>query len=224
MLYTKEMKILVVDDDKGITDFLKAHLPKYGFAVDVASNGTAGIACLRLNVYDLVICDINLPDIGGESLVDVVSTLEEVPPILILTVITSVTSKIRFLNAGADDYIVKPFRLEELVARIRALLRRSSVVIPAVLSIGDLTINTSMQMVYKGKQELHLTRKEFALLEYLVRNKGRVLSKETLIEHLWNSSSNAFSFSLDTHIYNLRKKLGISEYLKTVHSRGYRMG
>jgi DNA-binding response OmpR family regulator len=217
------MKILLIDDDVDICAILKARLPEHGFVVEVAHTGKEGAAMARINHYDLIILDLNLPDMTGEEVIAEIRDTPHVTPILMFTVVSDTSSKVRLLNSGADDYLVKPFAFEELLARMRALLRRPGTFIPEILTIGNLTIDTGKQSVRRGKDDLKLTRKEFALLEYLVRQEGNVISKGELIERIWESQSDPFSDSFDTHLANLRRKLGEPALIHTVHGRGYRL-
>lgn len=221
MTATSAMKVLVIDDDIDITDFLESHLPERGFAVDSANDGSSGIRLACMNEYDLILLDLNLPDMTGETIVETLHERERVPPIIMLTVVADSSSKVRFLNAGADDYLVKPFLFDELIARMRALLRRSDHRTPDVITIGDVVVDSNAQTVHRAGEHIPLTRKEFALLEQLARAQGTVLSKGALIEHVWDSSANAFSSAIDTHMTNLRRKLGDPEIIRTLHGRGY---
>lgn len=215
------MKVLVADDDVHITAFLESHLPSRGFVVDVAHTGAAAIAAARTNEYDLILLDMNLPDMTGDEVVQSLQGKLEIPPILMLTVIADPSMKVRLLNAGADDYMVKPFLFDELIARMHALLRRSPQITPDSMKIGDIELDLRMQTVRKAGEPIILTRKEFALLAYLMRNQGIIVPKSTLIEHVWDSSSNAFSAAIETHMANLRRKLGSPNLIQTIHSRGY---
>lgn len=217
------MRVLAIEDDASLGAFLKANLPSAGFAVDVAETGAQGAKLSRINDYDLVLLDLNLPDMRGEEVMGSLCARERTVPVLALTVIADADAKIRLLNAGADDYLVKPFVFGELVARMRALLRRPAHVIPDVLSAGTLELDARSQSARRKGRELRLTRKEFALLEYLLRRKGSVVSKAELVEHAWDSSANAFSSSIDTHLANLRRKLGSPDVIETIHARGYRI-
>jgi DNA-binding response OmpR family regulator len=217
------MKALIIDDDPHICAVLAARLPEHGFLTETAMTGKDGIQMARLNRYDVLVVDLNLPDMAGEQ---VVATLREdlhVPPILMFTVVSDVSSKVRLLNAGADDYLVKPFVFEELLARLRALTRRPQTVVPEKVTIGNLTLDISTQEAWRDEIAIQLTRKEFALLERLIRQQGAVISKGELIEQIWGSDADPFSDSFDTHMTNLRKKLGEPELIHTVHGRGYKI-
>jgi DNA-binding response OmpR family regulator len=218
------MKVLIVEDDQNIASFLKAHLPCEGFVVDVASTGAQGTNLVQLNEYDLCIVDMNLPDCTGADVIQ--SIREERPhvPVLVLTVMKGTEMKVRMLNDGADDYLVKPFEYTELLARMRALLRRPRMVIPERIVIGTVTLDSAAQLVRRKERDIELTQKEFLLLEYLMRNRGRIISKCALIERAWDSAADQFSDAIDTHLSNLRKKLGKPTFIHTAHGRGYRVG
>lgn len=215
------MKVLVVEDDTNIAESLRAHLEAESFAVDVAGTATDGIRLGSTNDYDLVILDLTLPDKEGGEVVARLRERLNPPPILVLTVISDTHSKVRLLTAGADDYLQKPFLLEELTARMRALLRRSRTVTPSVIKLRKLTVDTGAQSVSSAEGEISLTRKEYAILEYLARNRGTVVSRAEIVEHVWDSSVDLFAVSLDTHIMNLRRKLDEYSPIETVHGRGY---
>jgi DNA-binding response OmpR family regulator len=220
------MKLLIVDDDPTLLDFFTAHLPARGFVADVAADGLAGLSLARVNEYDLIVLDINLPSVSGE---DVCRTLTEdneksVPPILMLTAVADTETKVRLFAAGADDFLTKPFSFDEFLARVRALVRRANAQQSDVLLVGDVALDLAQQVVRRGDKELRLTQKEFALLEYLMRNRGRVVAKSSLIEHVWNSMASSLSNVLETHMVNLRRKLGNPSIIQTIHSRGYRVG
>lgn len=217
------MRVLVIDDDTHIREFLEAHLPPHGFAVDAAGNGVAGAALASRNGYDLILLDLNLPDLMGEEIVGRLRG-RNMPPILMLTVVSDTPSKIRVLNAGADDYLVKPFALDELVARMRALLRRSRSITPDILSVDDLELDANRRLVRRAGREVRLTPKEFALLEYLLRRAGNAVPRATLVEHAWDSSADALSGAVDTHLSNLRRKLGKPELIYTIRGKGYSIG
>lgn len=215
------MKVLLIEDDENIADFLSVHLPAHSFVVDVAQNGASSLRLMRTNEYDIVVLDYHLPDMNGEEVIGRLRAQGIPTPVLLLTVVTDAWSKARLLDAGADDYLEKPFLLEELVARMRALLRRAPHAPKDILKSGNLTLDTETQLVQRAGKIIPLTRKEFVLLEYLLHHKGKLVPKTTLIEHAWDSSGNPFSATLDTHMTNLRRKLGSPELIETVHGRGF---
>lgn len=220
----ENMKVLVIDDDQDICGFLKAHLPARGFEVEVGYEGQTAIAALHLSEYDLLVLDLNLPDMAGEEVIHSLRQRGQKLPVLVFSVVANVDSKVRLLNSGADDYLVKPFSFEELVARMRALTRRPPTALSDILMAADLEMDVGKQSVRRGDQTIALTRKEFAILECLLRHQGEVVSKSMLIDRVWDSAANPFSDAIDTHLTNLRKKLGEPELIHTVHGRGYRIG
>lgn len=215
------MKVLLIEDDSHMRGFLRAHLPPRGFVIDTAEDGEKGLRLFRTSEYELVLLDLNLPDMPGEEVVRKLQEGEHVPPILMLTVTGDAPSKVRLLSAGADDYLAKPFSLDELVARMHALLRRSRDRTPDVLSVEDITLDIRKQTVTRNEKAIPLTLKEFCLFSFLMRHQGMVISKGTLIEQVWDGSIDPFSNSLDTHMTNLRRKLGKPDPITTVHGRGY---
>lgn len=218
------MKILIIEDEKDIGQFLKVSLEKASFAVDLKNTAEDGLFLAATNNYDLIILDLNLPDMYGLELCQKIRMEKENVPILILTVNSEIASKVELLNAGADDYLTKPFSVSELVARIRALLRRPKKIISTFSATKDLFLNEAKQSVFKKGKEIYLTRKEFMLLEYFIRNKGRILSRGEIIEHVWDLDADIFSNTIETHILNLRKKLNTNTHnqiIRTCSGRGY---
>lgn len=219
------MRILVVDDEKKLLDFLKLSLEAEYFAVDVAQDGEKGSYMARTNEYDLLILDNILPDKTGLEVCKEVRTKGKTMPILILSVKSEATYKIELLNAGADDYLTKPFSLEELLARIKALLRRPKQIEGDILEINDLMLDTKSYLVKRGTKSVYLTRKEFTLLEYLMRNEGTVLSRGMILEHVWDMNADPFSNTIESHILSLRRKIdvGKKKLICTVPGRGYKI-
>lgn len=220
------MRILIVEDDKNILDFLKSGLKSNGFAVDAASDGEKGSFMGRVNEYDLIILDLNLPGKNGEEICLDIRNKGKKTPILMLTVNSDTDSKIRLLNSGADDYLTKPFSFDELTARIKALLRRPPNIEPNTLQADDLVLNKNNQTVFKSGKEITLTTKEFSILEHLMKNKGRVVSRSDLMEHVWDCQADPFSNAIETHILNIRNKIGHKgkiDLIKTISGRGYKI-
>jgi two-component system, OmpR family, copper resistance phosphate regulon response regulator CusR len=221
------MRILVVEDEEKIARFLKDSLEAEFFAVDIAENGERGSYFARTNDYDLIILDNMLPLKTGLQVCEEIRESGRTVPILVLSVKNGTHEKIDLLNAGADDYLAKPFVLEELLARIRALLRRPSPIEKDILTIEDVMLDVKSGIAKRGDKDLRLTRKEFMLLEYLMRNKGIVLSRGMILEHVWDMSVDIFSNTIESHILSLRKKLndmGKERLIQTLSGRGYRMG
>lgn len=218
------MKLLIVEDNKDILHFLKISLKTEGFVVDAEEDGEKGLFLACTNHYDLIILDLNLPGKNGDQICQEYRKAGKTVPILMLTVLSETESKVKLLDLGADDYITKPFSFNELLARIRALLRRPQKMEEEVLSVGDLTLYKNRQKVTYEKQEIQLTSKEFQILECLMRRQGEVVSKISIIESVWDSKVDLFSNSLETHILNLRKKIDLNKpdgFIRTVSGRGY---
>ncbi len=220
------MRILVIEDEKGISNFIKKGLEAEYFTVDTAFDGEEGLNLAQINEYDVIVLDIRLPKKNGIEVCKELRKENSSVPIIMLTVEGDVKIKVETLNAGADDYLVKPFSLEELIARIRALLRREKKITGDVLQIDDLVLDTVSHKVKRGEKEINLSRKEFALLEYLMRNPGVVLTRGMILEHVWDMNADPFTNTVDVHIRFLRKKIdeGFKKKLiKTVHGSGYKI-
>ncbi len=220
------MRILIIEDEEKIASFLKTSLEAECFAVDAASDGEKGLYLGRTNDYDLVILDNMLPKKEGLEVCRELRSYGKTMPILILSVKNQTVEKINLLDAGADDYLTKPFSLDELLARIRALLRRKSNIEEEVLIIGDITLDSKKCIVQRKKKDVTLTRKEFMLLQYFMQNKDAVLSRGMILEHVWDMSVDIFSNTIESHVLSLRKKLddgGKTKLIHTVPGRGYKM-
>jgi len=222
------MKILIVEDEERLAKLIKKALEKEGFAVDYVTDGEAAETRIEIchKDYDLVILDLMLPKKDGLEVCRSIRTKKINIPILVLTAKFDVDDKVKTLDAGADDYLVKPFSLEELVSRIRALLRRPPQTIPTVLKTQDLTLNNATRKVTRGNKEIKLTVKEFAILEYLMRNPNQVISRSQILDHLWGSDFDSFSNVIDVHVKNLRKKISNGSrrrIIETIRGIGYRI-
>ncbi|MCD4761590.1 response regulator transcription factor [bacterium] len=220
------MKILVVEDEKEILEFLRKSLEAECYVVDTAEDGEKGSFMARTNEYDLIILDNTMPKkIGQEVCKDVRKDGKNVP-ILILSVRSETTTKVDLLNAGADDYLTKPFSLDELLARIKALTRRPAKIEDEVLQVEDLVLDAGRHLVKRGEIDIGLTRKEFVLLKYLMKNQGTVLSRSMIMEHVWDMNADPFSNTIESHIVSLRKKVdleGKKKLIHTINGRGYKM-
>lgn len=220
------MKILIVEDDDELREYLQMALKSEGFETDVASNGLDGLNLARTHEYDLILLDYILPKINGDKICELLRQEKKVTPILCLSVRDEVKDVVGLLNLGADDYLAKPFSLDELLARVQALLRRPSMACADIIEIDDLTIDISKHQVLRGTKLINLTNKEFSLLEYLARNQGYVVSRSRIIENVWDMNADLFSNSIEVHVFNLRKKINLCGYqplIHTVSGRGYKL-
>jgi DNA-binding response OmpR family regulator len=196
------------------------------YAVDATDNAERGFYLARLNEYDLMILDYVLPEQSGLDLCRGLRAEGINVPILILSVKSSIPDKVLLLEQGADDYLTKPFSVQELLARVRALTRRPAHIQSPVMTIGDITIDSTRQVVTCRSRDVYLTRKEFTLLEYLARQRGTVVTRSMIMEHVWNMERDLFSNTIEAHILNLRKKLARGtkrKYIYTVPGRGYKL-
>lgn len=221
------MRILIVEDQEKLARSIKKGLEQKGYAVDMLHDGEAGLRRLEFNHqdYDLVVLDVMLPGISGIDVCTSARKMGITLPIIMLTAKDTLENKLEGLDAGADDYLVKPFMFEELVARVRALLRRPTEVFDPVLVVGPITMDTNKRVVTKNGKEVLLSAKEFAILEQFMRHPNEVLSREKIISHVWDFASDSFSNIVDAQIKNLRRKLqGKNEKLfETIHGMGYRL-
>jgi len=220
------MRILVVEDEKEICQFLKKSLEAECYAVDIADDGEKGSFLARTNDYDLVLLDNVMSKKTGLQVCEEIRHDSNNVPILMLSVKSETTTKVDLLNAGADDYLTKPFSYNELSARIKALLRRPKKIESEILQIDDLILDIGRHIVKRGDKEIKLTRKEFTLLKYLMKNQEIVLSRAMIMEHVWDMSADPFSNTIESHILSLRKKVDLPDKKKLIHTvngRGYKM-
>jgi two-component system copper resistance phosphate regulon response regulator CusR len=212
------MRVLVAEDEVDVARFIRKGLIEQSYAVDVAPDGERALYMARINTYDAAILDLVIPAPDG---LDVCRTLRaggSTIPILFLTARGSVDAKIAGLDAGGDDYLAKPFEFSELLARLRALLRRADSPVMPVITVGDLEIDTRSHRVRFEGHTLTLTTKEYAVLEYLAHNSGRVISREELSEHVWNAEFDPFSNVIEVYINRLRRHLGKVSDVKLIHT------
>jgi len=212
------MRLLVVEDEKKVASFIKRGLEEEGYAVDVASDGEKGLEMALDRVHDLIILDISLPQIDGLQVLKKIRQQRVSIPVLLLTVRATIEDKVLGLDAGADDYLTKPFAFQELVARVRALMRRRAEAEPALLRIADLSLDPARRVVSRGGEKIELTAKEFALLEYFMRNPGRVLTRTQMIEHVWNYDFDTMTNIIDVYVNYLRKKVDSGHEPKLIHT------
>ncbi|MCL4385909.1 MAG: response regulator transcription factor [Actinobacteria bacterium] len=218
------MKILIIEDEKLIADILKKGLEYHRFSVDVAYDGKIGYDLTQQYEYDVIILDLMLPDIPGEEVCKRIRQDRNNAYILMLTAKKQDEDIVNGLNYGADDYLTKPFEFSVLLARIRALLRRNSQRKENILEAFDIKLFIDQEKVMAGSKEIELTKKEYMILEYLLRNKGQLLSRNQILEHAWDRNVDIFTNIVNTHIKNLRKKLGKSgNIIETVYGSGYRI-
>ncbi|MDD5621663.1 MAG: response regulator transcription factor [Actinomycetota bacterium] len=218
------MKILIIEDEKSIADNLKIGLEQHRFMVDVAYDGQNGHYLAGEYDYDIIILDLMLPDMDGEDLCRRIRKEKRDSFVIMLTAKKQIENIVNGLNCGADDYLTKPFEFSELLARIRALLRRTSKNKENTLCISDLKMYLDKEQVFIGEKEIKLTKKEFMILEYLLRHEGQLVSRNQILEHAWDRNVDIFTNIVDTHIKNLRRKLGKSgRLIETVYGSGYRV-
>ena len=218
------MRLLIAEDDAKLARALCRGLRKEGYAVDVAGSGDQALLNARVYDYDAVIMDIMLPGRDGVSVCRALRNEGRWSPVLMLTALDGVSDRIRGLDAGADDYLVKPFEFGELVARVRALLRRGQPERPAVMTVGDLEVDPAARAVSRGGVRVELTAREFSVLEFLVRNTGAVVSRSELLDHVWDCNYEGSTNIVDVYVGYLRRKLeepfGRS-LIRTVRGAGY---
>ena len=221
------MKLLLVEDDAALIAAVARGLRGAGFAVDTAGSADECLALLRLGDYDVLVLDLGLPDLDGLTLLHRLRDRKLAAPVLVLTARGGITDRVAGLDAGADDYLQKPFAFPELLARLRALLRRGVPVAPTILRVGDLELDPARFEVRRHGQVLTLTAKEFAILEYFMRHAGELITRTMLLESCWDSSYDGLSNLVDVHVSRLRRKLdvpGAPPLLHTVRGAGFLLG
>src|SRR6202040_4108562 len=217
------MRILVVEDEKKIADFLGRGLQGAGYAVDVAPDGATALQFTNDTDYDLVILDLMLPDMDGLKVLERIRSRRAGPPVLILSARGAVDDRVKGLETGADDYLTKPFAFVELLARVRALLRRGQPA-PEKLQVADLMLDCARRKVNRGQESIELAPKEFGILEYMMRNKGRPLSRTMIVEHVWDMDYDGLTNIVDVYIRHLRSKIDDRfprKLIQTVRGIGY---
>ena len=211
------MRILVIEDEKRIADFINRGLESAGYAVDLAPDGQTALDLLHNTEYDLVILDLMLPDMDGLTVLEKARNRKVSPPVLILSARGGVEDRVKGLELGADDYLVKPFAFVELLARVRALLRRGQP-LPERLSVGDLTLDCIRRKVTRSGEVIELAPKEFSILEYMMRNRGRPLSRTMIVEHVWDMEYDGLTNIVDVYIRHLRSKIDDKYPVKLIHT------
>ncbi|HUZ78903.1 MAG TPA: response regulator transcription factor [Chloroflexota bacterium] len=220
------MRILVVEDEHKLAGVLRRGLEEHGYAVDLAYDGEDGLALAQIEPYDLVVLDVMLPRIDGLEVCRRLRAERRNVPVLMLTARDTVDDRVAGLDAGADDYLTKPFAFRELLARVRALLRRDTLSKDPVLRVSDLEVNTVTHQVSRAGRAVELTSKEYALLEYFVRHPNRVLTRTQIAEHVWDYNFVAMSNIVDVYVRYLRRKLGDTRQqplLRTIRGTGYQL-
>ena len=211
------MRLLVVEDEKRIADFLSRGLQSAGYAVDVVYTGGEAVERVHSTEYDLVVLDLGLPDVDGLTVLQKIKNRQTIPPILILSARDSVDDRVKGLEQGADDYLVKPFAFVELLARTRVLLRRGQPT-PEKLQVGDLSLDCIRRKVTRSNENIELAPKEFSILEYMMRNRGRPLSRTMIVEHVWDMDYDGLTNIVDVYIRHLRSKIDDKFPEKMIHT------
>jgi len=213
----------VVEDEKRIADFLSRGLESGGYSVDMAGDGATALEMVHATEYDLIILDLGLPDMDGMAVLKKIRTRKTSPPVLILSARDAVDDRVKGLENGADDYLVKPFAYVELLARVRVLLRRGQPT-PERLQVGDLSLDCIRRKVTRAGENIELAPKEFSILEYLMRNRGRPLSRTMIVEHVWDMDYDGLTNIVDVYIRHLRSKIDEKwpdKMIQTVRGIGY---
>ena len=212
------MRILVVEDHESVARFIVKGLREERYAVDVAENGPDAVRAARLAEYDVIILDVNLPGINGFEVAARLRGHKVSSPILMLTARDRVEDRVQGLDAGADDYLVKPFAFADLLARLRALLRRSGPSQPSVMRLADLMLDPVTREITRGSDRIELTNREYSLLEFLLRNQGRIVTRTSIIEHVWDMHFDSGTNLVDVYVRHLRAKLDEPYSPKLIHT------
>lgn len=223
------MRLLIIEDEENLAKSLKKLLQIQSYAVDIAETGDQGYEMVFGEEYDLIILDLGLPGMDGFKIIEGLREEKNSTPVIMLTARDTIEDKVKGLSLGADDYLVKPFEFSELLARIQALLRRPKTVIENKLIVDNLTLDSHSKIVKRKAREINLTAKEFALLKYLMFHRGQVLTKQQLIDHVWDSDLDLFSNTVDVYIGYLRTKIDKAfpkekSLIKTIKGMGYKIG
>jgi DNA-binding response OmpR family regulator len=221
------MRLLLVEDDPGVLRFVLKGLREQAYAVDTATTGDDALYQAEINSYDLIILDVMIPGRDGFAVCKEIRKTGNRVPILMLTALDGVEERITGLDVGADDYLAKPFAFRELLARLRALLRRSGELRPANIRVADLVVDTAAQSVTRGGRRISLTTKEYALVEFLARNVGRVVGRAAIAEHVWDETFDPFSNLIEVYVNRLRRKIDEESRVPLLHTRrgaGYLFG
>lgn len=212
------MKVLLVEDEERLASFIRKGISAEGYEVDVAFDGRTGLSLFRRNSYDIIILDVNLPHINGFELCRLIREENEAVPVLMLTALDSLADKSDGFNAGADDYLAKPFEFQELLLRLRALTRRNGSRQKQVLQLADLELNLDAKTVTRAGKRIDLTTREYALIEYLMLNKGKIISRVDISERVWSLNFDNNTNIIDVYISYLRKKIDKDFSPKLLHT------
>jgi DNA-binding response OmpR family regulator len=212
------MRVLVIEDETKVGSFIKRALEEESYAVDLCEDGAQGLDLALSGSYDLIVIDLMLPSLPGMEILKGLRREKIQTPVLILTAQSQIDQRVTGLDAGADDYLTKPFAIDELLARVRALLRRGTADTPGVLQIDDLLLNPATREVTRGGQRIELTLKEYALLEYFMRHAGRVLTRPMISEHVWSQDFDTFTNVIDVYVNYLRNKIDRGRSRKLIHT------
>lgn len=220
------MRILIIEDDIDLRDIIKSYLVSESFIVEATSDGERGLHLAKEVGFDLILLDLSLPRKDGLTICKELRASGCNSAILILSVTAEIPSKVILLETGADDYMTKPFDFNELSARIRAILKRPRHIEEATFFVDDLMLNLNLNKVTRAGREIHLTKKEFNLLAYLMKNKGRIITRVSILEHVWSANSDPYTNTVEAHILNLRRKIGKENEKELIHNvpgRGYKI-
>jgi two-component system copper resistance phosphate regulon response regulator CusR len=213
------MRILVVEDDPKLAELLARSLREQAYAVDIAGDGESALYSAAVTPYDALLLDVTLPARSGLEVCRELRARGSRVPVLMLTARDAVRDRVTGLDAGADDYVTKPFAIEEVLARLRALMRRGPEMLPTTITVGDLVVDTRSQTASRGGARLSLTSKEYAMLEHLARNAGRVIGRAELCEHVWDENHDPFSNAIEVYINRLRRKIDEGAPTRLIHTR-----
>jgi len=221
------MRILVVEDEKTLADAIATGLTLQGYSADVSYDGEQALVAAEVNQYDVILLDLNLPKVDGVEVCRRIRASDANVGILMLTARSTLDDRVTGLDTGADDYLLKPFHFPELMARIRAILRREGDKKSTIIRLGKVVLDPNAARLLVAENTVSLTAKEFGIMEYLMRNAGRTVSQEELLEHVWNEDANLFTQSIKVHLNNIRRKLdaaGAPGFIATIKGRGYLVG
>jgi heavy metal response regulator len=212
------MRLLVIEDEQKVANFIKQGLEEEGYAVDHAGDGVSGLQMALEGLHDVIVLDVMLPKLDGLSVLQQLRQEKVTTPVLLLTVRATIEDKVLGLDAGADDYLTKPFAFEEFVARVRALLRRRAETAPPILQVADLALDPARRVVSRGDQKIELTPREFTLLDYFMRNPDRVLTRTMIANRVWDYTFDTTTNVIDVYVNYLRKKIDTGHDTKLLHT------